>query len=435
MTAGTVIATIGTLRDTYDVTAPHGGRVVEWLVEDGDPVSPGQPLLRLHPPGLTEGCTMSPATITAPEGARHARIWGIGGYRPRRVVPNAEIVDAIDSSDEWIRERSGIIERRWAGEGESVVEMSEAASRDALAMAGLSPEQVSAVIVATVSHPYQTPAAAPLLAHRLGATDAAAFDISAACAGYCHAISLANDMVRGGSAEYVLVVGVERLSDFTDKHDRGTAFIFADGAGAAVVGPSDTPGIGPTVWGSDGAQWDVIAQRDSWIDVHDRRTSTGPRSGCRARASSAGPCGAWPRSPRRPSTSPASRADDLDAFIPHQANVRIIDAMAKQLQAARRPPDRPRHRPDGQHLGGVRPARHRADAPRGRRPPRRPRAPDRLRRRPGVCRAGRRPALTAHAHPDRTPVGPRVPGPSTPHTRASATDVDPTDEGAHHHGC
>ncbi len=274
---------------------------------------------------------MPPATITAPEGARHARIWGVGGYRPRRVVPNAEIVDAIDSSDEWIRERSGIIERRWAGEGESVVEMSESASRDALAMAGLNPEQVSAVIVATVSFPYQTPAAAPMLAHRLGATDAAAFDISAACAGYCHAVSLANDMVRGGSAEYVLVVGVERLSDFTDKTDRGTAFIFADGAGAAVIGPSDTAGIGPTVWGSDGAQWDVICQRDSWIDVHDHKLDW-PSIGMQGQ--SVFRWAVWGMAPvaQKALDLAGITAEDLDAFIPHQANVRIIDAMAKQLR-------------------------------------------------------------------------------------------------------
>ncbi len=273
---------------------------------------------------------MSTATITAPQGARHARIWGVGGYRPRRVVPNAEIVDAIDSSDEWIRERSGIIERRWAGEGESVVEMSEAASRDALAMAGINPEQVSAVIVSTVSFPYQTPAAAPLLAHRLGATDAAAFDISAACAGYCHAVSLANDMVRGGSAEYVLVLGVERLSDFTDKTDRGTAFIFADGAGAAVIGPSDTPGIGPTVWGSDGGQWDVICQRDSWIDVHDHKLDW-PSIGMQGQ--SVFRWAVWGMAPvaQKALDLAGISAADLDAFIPHQANVRIIDAMAKQL--------------------------------------------------------------------------------------------------------
>lgn len=138
-------------------------------------------------------------TISASTGATYSRIMGVGGYRPERVVPNSEVVEAINSSDEWIQERSGIKERRWAAKDESVVDMSEAAARDALEAAGLEPAQVDAVIVATVTHPYQTPAAAPILADRLGIRGAA-FDIGAACAGYCHGVSLASDMVRGGSA-------------------------------------------------------------------------------------------------------------------------------------------------------------------------------------------------------------------------------------------
>jgi 3-oxoacyl-[acyl-carrier-protein] synthase III len=186
------------------------------------------------------------AQISPPSGARHARILGVGSYRPKRVVTNDEVCEHIDSSDEWIRERSGIITRGWAGPDESVIAMSEAAARTALDRAGIDPSRLGAVLVATVSHLYQTPSAAALLAHNLGATPAAAMDISAACAGFCYGVSLANDMIRGGSAEYVLVVGVERLSDITDVTDRSTAFIFGDGAGAVVIGPSETPGIGPT---------------------------------------------------------------------------------------------------------------------------------------------------------------------------------------------
>lgn len=271
------------------------------------------------------------AALHPPVGTPHARILGVGGYRPRRAVPNSEIVDAIDSSDEWIQERSGIIERRWAGEGESIVEMSCAAARDAMVMAGITAQQIGAVIIATVSFPYQTPAVAPLIAHALGANDAAAFDISAACAGYCHGIALANDMVRGGSAEHVLVVGVERLSDFTDLTDRGTAFIFGDGAGAAIVGPSETPGIGPTIWGSEGDKWDVIKQNESWREVHDHNlgwpsiTMQGP---------SVFRWAVWGMAPVAQKALDAAgiSADQLDAFIPHQANVRIIDSMVKALR-------------------------------------------------------------------------------------------------------
>ncbi len=271
---------------------------------------------------------------TAP--TRHARILGVGAYRPERVVMNAEIVDAIDSSDEWIRERSGIISRRFAAPEESVVDMSEAASRDALANAALEPDAIDTVIVATVTHPYQTPGAAPILADRLGTT-AAAFDVSAACAGYCYGITMANDLVRSGTAEHVLVVGVEKLSDFTDPHDRGTAFIFGDGAGAAIVGPSETPGIGPTVWGSEGAQWETIAQRESWIDVREawEREDGEPVAfpAILMKGQAVFRWAVWGMAPvaQRALDAAGIKAEDLDAFIPHQANMRIIDAMIKQL--------------------------------------------------------------------------------------------------------
>jgi 3-oxoacyl-[acyl-carrier-protein] synthase-3 len=243
---------------------------------------------------------------------------------------NSEIVEAIDSSDEWIQERSGIKSRRFAAKDETVVDMSLAASHEALAAAGLEAADIDAVIVATVTHPYQTPAAAPILADRLGIR-AAAFDISAACAGYCHAVSLASDMVRGGSARHVLVVGVEKLSDFTDMTDRGSAFIFGDGAGAAIVGPSDTPAIGPTIWGSDGSQWQTISQRDSWVEVRDRDLEW-PAIGMAGQ--SVFRWAVWGMAPVAQKALDAAgvRAEDLDAFIPHQANMRIIDAMIKQLK-------------------------------------------------------------------------------------------------------
>lgn len=270
-------------------------------------------------------------SITTHPGTRHAAILGVGGYRPKRVVDNHEICEVLDSSDEWIRERSGIVTRHFAGDGESVVDMSEEASKGAIEMAGISAEQIGVIILATISHPYQTPAAAPLLAVRLGADTAAAFDISAACAGYGHAVSLASDMVRAGTSEYVLVVGVERLSDFTDPTDRGTAFIFADGAGAAVIGPSDVEGIGPVIWGSDGKHWDVISQRDSWIDVRDQDLGW---PAIVMQGQTVFRWAVWGMAPvaRRALDAAGITINDLDAFIPHQANMRIIDAMAKQLK-------------------------------------------------------------------------------------------------------
>ena len=277
-------------------------------------------------------------TLVAPEGAKHARILGVGGYRPERVVTNEEVCEFIDSSDQWIRERSGIITRRIANEQETVTFMAEAAARNAIENSGIELAQIDALLVATVTHPFQTPAAAPLIATNLGLNGIPAFDISAACAGYCYGISLANDMVRSGSARNVLVVGVEKLSDFTDKYDRGTAFIFADGAGAAVVGPSDTPGIGPTMWGSDGEHWTTIQQRRSWLEVRsdwaeqpeDERTW--PSIGMAGQ--SVFRWAVWGMAPVAQKALEAAgiTADDLDAFIPHQANMRLIDAMIKQLK-------------------------------------------------------------------------------------------------------
>jgi len=270
-------------------------------------------------------------TLSSTSGTAHARIWGIGAYRPERVVTNDEICEHIDSSDQWIRERTGIVTRRFAALEETVVDMASAAALEALKSAGLTPSQVDAIILATVTHPYQTPGAAPMVADRIGATPAAAFDISAACAGYCHGIALANDMVRGGSARFVLVIGVEKLSDFTDKTDRGSAFIFGDGAGAAVVGPSDFPGISPTVWGSDGAKWETISQRNSWIEVRDDHVewpaiTMAGQSVFRWAVYSMAPIA------QAALDRAGIKAEDLDAFIPHQANMRIIDALIKQLK-------------------------------------------------------------------------------------------------------
>ncbi|GAB4063554.1 ketoacyl-ACP synthase III [Angustibacter speluncae] len=269
--------------------------------------------------------------LVAPAPASHARITGVGAYRPERVVTNAEICERIDSSDEWIRERSGIVTRRFAAKDETVVDMAEAAARDALAAAGLTGADVDVVLVATVTHLLQTPAAAPLVAHRLEATPAAAFDISAACAGFCHGVSLANDMVRSGTARHVLVIGVEKLSDITDPTDRGSAFIFGDGAGAVVISASDEPGIGPTVWGSDGGQWDVITQNQPWDRLREDDDLEWPT--LRMAGQSVFRWAVWQMAPvaRKAIEAAGIAPEQLDAFIPHQANVRIIDAMVKQL--------------------------------------------------------------------------------------------------------
>jgi len=264
-------------------------------------------------------------------GARHTAILGLGTYRPSRVVTNAEIVEAIDSSDEWIQQRSGIRQRRFATPEESVQAMAVAAATTAIERAGIEPAQVDAVIVATVSHLLQTPAVATAVADELGLQRPAAFDISAACAGFCHGLAIASDLVRGGSSTYVLVIGVERLSDITDRTDRSTAFLFADGAGAVVVGPSDEPGIGPVVWGSDGAQFDLIRQREDWRDVVASDDPRMPHLVMQGNAVFRWAAFEMAKIAHAALDRTGIGVDDLDLFVPHQANLRIVDAMARSL--------------------------------------------------------------------------------------------------------
>jgi 3-oxoacyl-(acyl-carrier-protein) synthase III len=263
-------------------------------------------------------------------------ILGIGAYRPRRSVPNSEIVDRIDSSDEWIRTRSGITARRIADPDETVISMSVSAANDALADAGITATDVDAVIVATVSHLMQTPAAATMIAHQIGATPAAAFDISAACAGFTYGVSLASDMVRVGTARNVLVIGVEKLSDITNPVDRGTAFIFADGAGAILIGTSDEQGIGPVVWGADGEQYDLIRQTKSWDDVFAEEDKVWPALQMEGNSVFRWASFEMAKVARQALAAADITVDELDAFIPHQANMRITDAMARTLKL---PPD------------------------------------------------------------------------------------------------
>lgn len=272
------------------------------------------------------------APLAPRPGAAFSRMLSVGAYRPARVVTNAEVCEHIDSSDEWIRERSGIVTRHHAAPDEDVVDMSVAAAEKALASSGIAAEQVGCIVLATVTHLWQTPSAAAMVGHRIGATNAAAFDISAACAGFSHGLALADNMIRGGSAEYVLVIGCEKLTDMVSQTDRSTAFIFGDGAGAAVVGPSDTPGIGPVVWGADGSQHEAITQDAPWNALRDGTTDHFPM------LSMNGPAVfRWAVFSMTPVAQQALDAAgisvaDLDAFIPHQANLRIVDAMVKRLE-------------------------------------------------------------------------------------------------------
>jgi len=274
------------------------------------------------------------AQIKPSKGAPYARIMGVGGYRPVRVVPNEVILEHIDSSDEWIRSRSGIATRHWAAPEETVAEMSIAAAGKALADAGIAASDIGGVVVATVSHFKQTPAIATEIAHRIGAGKPAAFDVSAGCAGFGYGLTLAKGMVIEGSAEYVLVIGVERLSDLTDREDRSTAFLFGDGAGAVVVGPSDVPAMGPTIWGSEGDKSDTITQTVSWEAYRHAKPDEVrfPALTQEGQAVFRWAVFEMAKVAQQALDAAGVTADELDAFIPHQANMRIIDSMIKALK-------------------------------------------------------------------------------------------------------
>ncbi|WP_394252489.1 beta-ketoacyl-ACP synthase III [Arthrobacter pityocampae] len=278
----------------------------------------------------------------------HTRILGVGAYRPEVIVTNDDVCQWIDSSDEWIRQRTGIVTRHRAPREVSVIDMAEAASREALDAAGIEASQLGAVLVSTVTHPYATPSAAAQLTDRLGATPAPAYDISAACAGYCYGIAQGDALVHAGTAEYVLVVGVEKLSDFIDNGERTISFLLGDGAGAVVIGPGDSAGIGPSVWGSDGSKHAAIRMNRSLIDVRDYAlgvVTTDTEDEADVSRQSLWPTmvqdgptvfrwAVWEMAKVAQSALDAAgiTADDLAAFLPHQANIRIIDEMVKQLK-------------------------------------------------------------------------------------------------------
>jgi 3-oxoacyl-[acyl-carrier-protein] synthase-3 len=268
------------------------------------------------------------ALATAPATAA-AGIIGLGSYRPSRRVTNDELAGRIDSSDEWIRERTGIVERRFGAADETCASMGAIAAQRALDDAGRSAQDVDVVIVATFTHRVQTPSAAIEIAHLIGADSASGFDLSAACAGFCYGLAIADALVRSGQASTVLLIGTEKLSDFMNFDDRGTAFIFADGAGAVVVAATPEPGISATVWGADGSALDAITMEPNAIMARTTGqpsllTMQGQRVFRWAVGTMGGVC-------EQALQAAGVRKDELAAFVPHQANLRITKAISERL--------------------------------------------------------------------------------------------------------
>lgn len=248
-----------------------------------------------------------------------SRVLALGGYRPERVLTNTELAAMVDTSDEWIGSRVGIRERRIAAASQTPVDLAAHAGGKALAASGLQPSEIDLVIVATCTMESSIPQAAAQVAHHLDIDCPGAFDVNAACAGFCYALAVASDAVRAGSARHALVIGSEKMSQWIDWTDRSTCVLFADGAGAAVIGPADDIGIGPVVWGSSGGKAGVlgIPDRHSFLQQDGKEVYR------------------WATSLAGVVEQACERAGvglaDLDVFVPHQANVRIIDAMVGHL--------------------------------------------------------------------------------------------------------
>ncbi|MFO0774587.1 MAG: beta-ketoacyl-ACP synthase III [Nitrospiraceae bacterium] len=264
-----------------------------------------------------------------------ACISGTGSYVPERVVTNADLERMVATSDEWITERTGIRERHVVAEGEACSDLGVKAAERALKAAGVAAADLDYVLVATCTPDYPLPATACLLQHRLGAVRAAACDLSAACCGFVYALSVATAYVRTG-ARHVLVVGSEVMSAITDWTDRNTCILFGDGAGAAVVSArQEGGGVLSTQLGSDGALWDYIcvpgggSRRPPSTAVLDERSHFIKMRGNETFKVAVR---TLEESARETLAAQGYTAADLDLYVPHQANIRIIRAVADRLK-------------------------------------------------------------------------------------------------------
>jgi len=271
------------------------------------------------------------ATLKQATGPQFTRILSFGAARGENAVPNDDLIGPIDSSDEWIRQRTGIITRARAVKETDAIDLAAIAAAEAIEKSGVAASDVDLVIVATISNPKQSPSVSAIVADRVGANPAAAYDVNAACAGYAYAIAQADALIRAGAARYALVIGTEKLSDVVDPADRSISFLLGDGAGAALIGPSETPGIAPAVWGSDGSKADAVGMNGTLTQFRDGEV---PWPTLRQEGQTVFRWAVWEMAKvaREALDVAGVEPADIAAFIPHQANMRIIDEFAKQLK-------------------------------------------------------------------------------------------------------
>ena len=269
--------------------------------------------------------------LTQATGPAHTRIYAMGAARGDLIVPNDDLVGPINSSDEWIQQRTGIVTRTRASANVLAVDLATTAAAEAIEKSGVPASDIDLVMVATISNVQQTPSIAAVVADRVGSNPAAAYDLNAACAGYAYAVAQADALIRAGAAHYALVIGAEKLSDVVDPTDRSISFLLGDGAGAAVIGPSDFPGISATVWGSDGSKADAVRMNGTLIEYRDGEAEWPT---LRQEGQTVFRWAVWEMAKvaKQAIEGAGITVDDLSAFIPHQANMRIVDEFAKQLK-------------------------------------------------------------------------------------------------------
>jgi 3-oxoacyl-[acyl-carrier-protein] synthase III len=249
----------------------------------------------------------------------NAGVVGIGRYLPDKVVTNFDLEKVMDTSDEWIRTRTGIEERRIASDDVDTSDMAYGAAKKAIENAGIKPEEIDLILVATVSPDRPFPSISCMLQEKLGAKKAAAMDISAACAGFMYGIVTAKQFIETNVYKYVLVIGVEKLSKITDWNDRNTAVLFGDGAGAAIIGPvSGSRGILAFELGADGTGGKHLYQ-DEYIIMNGREVF---KFAVRQMGESC----------INVLEKAGLKKEEVDFFIPHQANIRIMEASRQRLE-------------------------------------------------------------------------------------------------------
>lgn len=253
-----------------------------------------------------------------------SKIVSLGHYQPARVLTNHELAEIVATSDEWIRSRVGIAERRVADD-ETVADMAAAAAEKALAGSGLSTSDIDLVVVATCTSVDRCPNVATRVAATLGIKAPAAYDVNTACSGFSYALATADHAIRAGAARHAIVIGAEKLTEFTDWSDRSTCVLFGDGAGAAVVSATvdgEPPGIGPVLWGSAPERREVVVI-EGWRPYVQQEGQAVFRWATTV----------LPGLAREVCERAGIDPSELAAFVPHQANLRIIDPLARKLGA------------------------------------------------------------------------------------------------------